>query len=1016
MKNRFPAWLAAVASLIAPSAASSQTAPPPGSTPPAQQEAIVLSPFEVSSELDRGYSAQNTLAGSRVSTELKDIPAAISVFNEQFLNDIAAADLLQAIEYGMGTRPDLDEGRSGGPIGEGFNNGDPDIRIRGLPGGRRTRNYFSNLGEIDTYNKGRLEFSRGPNSILNGFGSPAGVINASTKQADVNRTFTTLSVRVGQWDEQRYTADFNVPLIKQKLGVRLNYLHQESEHWRDHGHNDSDAVHLASTWKIDPKTTLRIEGEISERQVFTPRPWIANEQLSGWIAAGRPTYDPFVGAAQPGSPTTAFGSFPGIRNRGVRTVFIHNEGAAYDWTNLGRGDTLPPNQTRNSFDFDLYHRPETVLEGGGLGGERSYRQYGASIERQLIRNMYLEVAFDVQSMKSLAYNAGDAAGFGLDGDPSEFLPNGQPNPHAGQFYFEQTLRSDISEDVQKSLRATLSYEKDLGRWGRHRLAALAERRDAVAKYTIAREVWVDVTDPNNPRPGFNQVNFESGQNQVHRRIYFTDAQIASMQGVNWISPLSQPIGLVNVIDPVVGDPNRSRQLETRLITAQNNRDDRNVTEAALFVMQNHWLDDHIVTFFGYREETLTRTGSTAVRDAQGFLVPFGQRNAESDPTVNGTTRNYGIVARPPLRSLEWLSVFYNHATSASVGGAMLVFGPGGGVPPPPPSGETDDYGVKLDLFKGKVFLTVANYKTSAKNDAAGYSSLANAFEAPLQAAIDAGIVTTANFDAGRDGVLSSNDVLGGESDTFDSTSEGWEGELFYNPNRNFRMTLNYTRQETTRVNLTPRLRAVVESFKPLLLQGDNARLLVPQNGNTAGIERTTGLFDPNDEGQNVAERLRAAELDYLQQITVFEGKAPNGHTKHRLNMFANYTFTEGPLKNVSIGGGVRYRSGTAAGFTTGTLDIPSDLAVATSANAGIDPAQFSKEFVTDDELFFDLKIGYERRLTFRGRTIPWSIQLNVRNLTNQDDYRLTQVFLDGVPRQYRLGTPRQMFVTNTFKF
>ena len=52
----------------------------PSAPPPEQAEPVTLNPFTVTSERDEGYQAQSTLAGSRLSTPLKDVGAAISIY------------------------------------------------------------------------------------------------------------------------------------------------------------------------------------------------------------------------------------------------------------------------------------------------------------------------------------------------------------------------------------------------------------------------------------------------------------------------------------------------------------------------------------------------------------------------------------------------------------------------------------------------------------------------------------------------------------------------------------------------------------------------------------------------------------------------------------------------------------------------------------------------------------------------------------------------------------------------
>ncbi len=77
-------------SLLALARLSAQAVP---STPsssaakPSADETIELSPFVIEADEDEGYSAKNTLAGTRLRTELKDVGSAISVVTQKFLKD-----------------------------------------------------------------------------------------------------------------------------------------------------------------------------------------------------------------------------------------------------------------------------------------------------------------------------------------------------------------------------------------------------------------------------------------------------------------------------------------------------------------------------------------------------------------------------------------------------------------------------------------------------------------------------------------------------------------------------------------------------------------------------------------------------------------------------------------------------------------------------------------------------------------------------------------------------------------
>ena len=68
---------------------------------PESESTIMLSPFQVTTDNDVGYAAANSLSGSRLNTELRNTPAAISVFTKEFLDDIGALSTLGAMEYAM---------------------------------------------------------------------------------------------------------------------------------------------------------------------------------------------------------------------------------------------------------------------------------------------------------------------------------------------------------------------------------------------------------------------------------------------------------------------------------------------------------------------------------------------------------------------------------------------------------------------------------------------------------------------------------------------------------------------------------------------------------------------------------------------------------------------------------------------------------------------------------------------------------------------------------------------------
>ena len=164
----------------------------PATSPAMSDDVIVLSPFEVnSSSTSSAYTATSTLAGNRLNTQLRDLGSSITVVTSQFLKDTGAtnnASLLQRIggaEVGgvNGNFASAGSDSSGTLLTEDTVRPTEGTRIRGLAAADNTRDFFLSDIPWDSYNTDRVDISRGPNAILFGEGSPAGIINAGSKSA-----------------------------------------------------------------------------------------------------------------------------------------------------------------------------------------------------------------------------------------------------------------------------------------------------------------------------------------------------------------------------------------------------------------------------------------------------------------------------------------------------------------------------------------------------------------------------------------------------------------------------------------------------------------------------------------------------------------------------------------------------------------------------------------------------------------------------------------------------------------
>lgn len=264
----------ASALVLALSAPGQSTAPSTASPPEDEDDDLIeLSPFTVEASYDSGYMASTTLAGTRLRTELRDIGSSVSVLTEEFLEDIGATDNQSALAYAT----NMEVGGLTGNYQNAPNTGswqqpaeteshfspNTNTRVRGLVSADNTRNYFRTNVAWDSYNVGRIDLLRGPNSILFGLGSPGGVINATTDNANLSRNSAEVGVVIDEFGSFRTTVNYNAALVKNELGVRIAMLDDNEKFQQDPAYDDEERLFLAAKYRPGALNSSRMGFEIS---------------------------------------------------------------------------------------------------------------------------------------------------------------------------------------------------------------------------------------------------------------------------------------------------------------------------------------------------------------------------------------------------------------------------------------------------------------------------------------------------------------------------------------------------------------------------------------------------------------------------------------------------------------------------------------------------------------------------------------------------------------------------------
>ena len=233
-------------------------------TPSADGNDVVeLSPFRVSTEADQGYYSPHAVSGTRTRTELINLPMNLSVFNEQFIDDIGARDLLDVVIYSAG----VTQGTGGG---SDTSNGDTlGFTLRGQAGFVPYRNGFRRLRVVDPDTIERVEVVKGPSSVLYGLAFPGGMVNYITKRP-VKREIADVNVRVGSYDFYKGSFDYNT-VAGDQLGIRLVAAYEDSKSWADRHHAKTTVLYPSITWWATPKTSVTVEYESTKRHTDSPR-------------------------------------------------------------------------------------------------------------------------------------------------------------------------------------------------------------------------------------------------------------------------------------------------------------------------------------------------------------------------------------------------------------------------------------------------------------------------------------------------------------------------------------------------------------------------------------------------------------------------------------------------------------------------------------------------------------------------------------------------------------------------
>lgn len=1009
--------VAAALSLLAANQTEAQSATPP---PEAKEEILTLSPFQVNVADEKGYVATSSLVGSRVNTELKDIASQIDVLTPEFLQDIGADSIADAVLYSSnfgGPNALNQNGNDGIAAGAGSGAATVNVegRARGMDPATVSTDFFTTNLPVDFYNIERLNLAYGAQSILFGLGNAGGVLDSSTKRA-LMRNRGTLGIKFDSWGSWRQEIDFNRILIPQKMAMRLVGLNSDAEQFTRGGHTKSLRGFGTLTFKPFANTTVRAGYEQIDVSSQRASNFLAADFVTPWINAGRALFDNSRGNASITATDPVLAAF----NNQAR---IFSYGVGGESTRRWQGSAIVKgrNQLPGTTDQGAFSLVDNSIYPTDLDPRVSSRQNDvtgrqirAAIEQKITSDFFVELGFSREERDERAGGTFDAIGgandnnsFAIHVDPNRYLPGGTAalpvtalNSNAGRLYLEAAPHGVTRSDITQEARITAFYEFDarkrLGErlhWlGRHRLAGLLSTRED--RNENQEDVALAVGNTS-----FTTGNKQDISRQARFRYYLDSPSDPNSKG-NYLAtaaPGSGIFGPWTVTDTATNTPVTYAMFDNPEGSFNSPVGTKLKDDSAMAALQSFFWHDKINLFVGLRRDhvktyvfdsaSTTRRGQVTPTDQLGLFPRLSEARYKSTANAVKTSdlRTFGAV----YHVFPWLSMFYNTSENTSLPPGL--YGPSG-KPLDGTSSNGYDYGFRLGLLKDRVSVRVNFYQDNQKgfpfNPFQGLVTQSNAIEQRLRGSdrpAGIGTVPASTFDP------IANPVSIYRS-TADKTAEGLDVVMVANLTSNWTLRATVGQQEN-----------LVKQRGREWMQWIQDRLPVWRDAGGRGwdnvtITSTSALTIHQHYDQQIATTIAS--------LSAASGAFKSREREWRANAFTNYRFTADRWKGLNLGGGIRW---SGRGFTgQGAMTIPGLAAPVDDINV--------RYLHAKAQTFVDLLVGYRRRLNVLNHPTNLNFQVNVRNALDEDDREVTRTLRSGVDFEYARVDPRQFVFSASVEF
>ncbi|MDO8543572.1 MAG: hypothetical protein Q7S40_24285 [Opitutaceae bacterium] len=968
---------------------------------------------------EQGWQATETLAGTRLKTELRDVPDQLEVFTKEFMDNLAINTSDEATLYSMNADARADVLTDTDSPELAVANLSTTTNIRGMAQTQHSRRFFSTPFPIDAYNTDSFTIASGANPVLVGAGLGAGFIDAAASNATM-RTQTMLKLQYSSKDSKRVQLNLNRVIIPKRLAFRVDGLWRDTHTFKKPNYDRNKRYTLSATFKPVESTTIRASYENIDRVANIAPRNLPYDRVSLWHLANTIPGSPYT-SPKPGYDNSA--TVPGGAAVATATkIFEKNTATAPVMIFGGAGTYVPPMNWGNSVVVrspsadTAFGVPDTLLDGTAIaqrtfldgtyfptdvnvfGNSRKTTQFGhikdLSIEQRVFRNLFLEVAFQERKYVSERYTPNQQTKVFLDANL--YLPAVFPgetarrrNPNFGLPYIELNPEYRYEKWLGDNARASIAYElnpaRDFnwGKWsrwlGRHRFNGtfewLQEHQTNVAGGIRASMLDAPVIPGMTltPKTAQNWANNASRRPLI--RYYLTSPGGAAgpieAGDATWsyLDAAGNPARITTGIDSGFVSPINGKKLETSTNAVATPANSQN---PSIFGWQGSFLPDRegnnrVVLTFGERHDrsrTASATPASIARDngtgSGGTGLFPAPDQIEWGPWGTATkkrNRSKGVVVRP----WQWIGLSYHIATTYAVStNSVDPYGniyPGAG-------GETTGYGLQLEPWKRKISLRVEKFETlvgpTEVSEGRMRTIVANTRTIENRVVDLDPSLPQINVDANGTGPGLTGAGAGTARVMNFRKAEGYELSLNITPLPNWNIRINGSDSKTVNSDIGAPWLAFIAERLPVWKGVTGA-----ENGQP--VTWSTAHTNEDGSGQTLETYYNTTLTNDIKYLQALDGRANPGVRGKRANVITSYRINEGRLKGVSLTGAVRWRPPVIIGYPATTL------------SDGTTTYDINSPFRGEREIATDLGFSYRGRLSAFGG-VRYTAQLNVRNV------------------------------------